>query len=153
MTGPALRTAGHDDAADLARIHAAAFAEGWSVEDIARLLEAARAFALVAEDGDGPFGFALGWVPADEAEIITLAVLPDRRRAGAGRALLTAAMGAARVLGATAMFLDVDESNVAALSLYRSLGFGEVGRRPRYYKAAHGERRDALVLKRGLLDT
>ena len=153
MTDFALRTAAHEDAAILERIHAAAFPDGWSAEDIARLLDAARAFALVAEDASGAYGFTLGWVPADEAEILTLAVLPQRRRAGVGRALLAAALGAARVLGATAMFLDVDATNVAALTLYRSMGFREVGRRPRYYRAAHGARSDALVLKRGLLDT
>ena len=88
-------------------------------------------------------GFVLARVVADEAEILTLAVDPHGQGQGAGRLLLQAAMGEARRRGAVAMFLEVAPSNAAALALYGSAGFVQVGRRPRYYPGGS----DALVLR------
>ncbi len=92
-------------------------------------------------------GVVLARVVADEAEILTLAVDPLVRRQGAGRLLLQAAMDDAWQRGAAAMFLEAASSNAAALALYGSAGFVQVGRRPRYYPGDD----DALVL-RGLLN-
>ena len=49
-----------------------------------------------------------------------------------------------------ALFLEVDETNVPALALYRRLGFREVGKRPAYYDRAEGGRSGALVMRRDL---
>ncbi len=94
---------------------------------------------------DGRGGFVLARVAADEAEVLTLAVMPEARRAGLGRALMVAAMEAAVVRGAAAMLLEVAEGNGAARGLYAALGFSVVGRRRRYYGAE-----DALVLRASL---
>ena len=51
---------------------------------------------------------------------------------------------------AEALFLEVDETNVPALALYRRLGFREVGKRPAYYDRAEGGRSGALVMRRDL---
>ncbi|MDP3371055.1 MAG: ribosomal-protein-alanine acetyltransferase, partial [Brevundimonas sp.] len=48
--------------------------------------------------------------------------------------------------GATRLFLEVAEDNMAALALYAGAGFVEAGRRPGYYARPHGRPRDALVL-------
>jgi ribosomal-protein-alanine N-acetyltransferase len=92
-------------------------------------------------------GFVLARVAADEAEILTLAVVPAARRQGHGEALLAGAMAAAVARGAGAMFLEVSEQNEAARALYAAAGFAEAGRRRGYYPDGS----DALVLKRGLL--
>jgi ribosomal-protein-alanine N-acetyltransferase len=96
-------------------------------------------------EGDA-LGFALARVAADEAEILTLAVVPAAQRRGAGAALLQAVMRAAAARGAAALFLEVSTANDAGLALYARAGFCEVGRRCRYY--ADGT--DALVLTRAL---
>ncbi len=128
----------------LAALHALAFPPGqaWGAEAIALMLEMPGTIGLwqPAE------GFVLVRVAADEAEILTLAVIPAARRRGLGAALMRAAMADARAAGAAAMFLEVAESNAAARALYGGLGFAPVGRRPRYYE--NGE--DALVLRRAL---
>jgi [ribosomal protein S18]-alanine N-acetyltransferase len=63
-------------------------------------------------------------------------VVPERRRAGVGRALLTAAMAMLGESGAKQLFLEVEEGNDAAVKLYRSLGATAIGRRARYYEHA-----------------
>jgi ribosomal-protein-alanine N-acetyltransferase len=130
------------DSPALAELHAAAFppAESWGAEAMALMLEMPGAFGLWQPGA----GLVLARAAAGEAEILTLAVLPASRRRGLGAALLAGAMQGAVARGAGAMFLEVAVGNAAALALYRSLGFAEVGRRRRYY--ADGA--DALVLRR-----
>jgi [ribosomal protein S18]-alanine N-acetyltransferase len=76
----------------------------------------------------------------DEAEILNLAVDPDYRRRGLARKLLAAAFRQPRTF-----FLEVRQSNTAAQSLYRSLGFTECGRRPGYYRNPD---EDAVLMRR-----
>ncbi len=66
---------------------------------------------------------------AGEREILNLAVDAAYRRQGIARALLQHQLASAR----GEWFLEVRESNTAALSLYRSCGFQPVGRREGYY--------------------
>jgi ribosomal-protein-alanine N-acetyltransferase len=128
----------------MAAIHAAAFppAERWGADALALQLSLPGAFGWIADQD----GFILARVAADEAEILTLAVHPNRRRAGLGAALLEAALRKAADCGAIAMLLEVAEPNEAAHALYTQFGFTEVGRRKRYYS----DGTDALVLRRAL---
>jgi ribosomal-protein-alanine N-acetyltransferase len=132
-------------AARLAAIHAEAFAgphdAPWSAAAFADLLDQAGVFAVEAEDG-----FILMRAVADEAEILTLAVRPAARRRGLGGRLVGEGVLAAAARGAARVFLEVAEDNAAAQALYHRAGFAEAGRRPGYYAAAGGERRDALLL-------
>jgi ribosomal-protein-alanine acetyltransferase len=99
--------------------------------------------AWVAVGGDGRLlGFIVTRCMAKELEILNLAVAPAERRRGLARSLLEAAVAAARESGTRRAFLEVRESNAAAIAFYRRQGFAETGRRPRYY-ASPAE--DALV--------
>lgn len=129
----------------LAALHAEAFppAQRWGAEAIALLLGLPGHFALLASEGNAPLGFVMGRAAAGEAEVLTLAVRPAARRGGLGRALMRALLAEAARLGATELFLEVAESNVAARALYTGLGAVEAGRRRRYYPDGG----DALVLR------
>lgn len=130
-----------------AAIHAQAAEAPWSAETIAGLLAQPGVFGLVAMRGEAPGGFILCRVVADEAEVLTLAVLPAARRRGIARALMTAAMAQGKAGGVARVLLEVSVRNDAALALYRSVGFGEVGRRKGYYADPRGgPPADALVL-------
>jgi ribosomal-protein-alanine acetyltransferase len=74
-----------------------------------------------------------------EREILNLAVAPGQRRHGIARRLLQEAM---RVGGA--WYLEVRESNAAAIGLYASAGFKVAGRRPGYY---HDPEEAAIVMR------
>jgi len=126
------------DLAPLARLHAACFEDGWSEQALRDLLKTAGTAAFHTPDG-----FVMTRVADDEAEILTIAVAPQVRRRGAGRALMLAAIRHAQSQGARTMFLEVAENNIAAATLYRSLGFREVGRRKGYY----APKEDALILR------
>ena len=68
------------------------------------------------------------------------------RGRGVGRALLAEAVATARRLGAHKMALQVWPHNVAALALYRRVGFVEEGRLRRHYPRRNGELWDAVVM-------
>lgn len=127
-------------AAAMAAIHAAAFprSETWGAEAIAAQLALPTTFGLLAPAG----GMVLARAIAEQAEILTLAVIPAARRRGVGRALLDAAAREASRRGAHTMFLEVSSANAAARSLYAAAGFAEMGRRARYYS----DGTDALIL-------
>jgi ribosomal protein S18 acetylase RimI-like enzyme len=88
--------------------------------------------------GDGPDGFAQlryrPWVysagPNAHSYLEELYVVPSLRGQGIGRALLEAALEAARGEGATHMELGTSEDDAAARALYESLGFTNREGRP-----------------------
>lgn len=125
-------------------LHASAFppADRWGPDALAMLLAMPGTFAQHIPD----VGFVLARIVADEAEILTLAVVPEARRQGHGAVLLAAAMARAAAQGARVMFLEVAEGNAAARALYAAAGFAAVGRRQRYYPDGS----DALVLRRAV---
>lgn len=139
-----IERAGPAHAAALAEIHHAAFPPGqrWGADAMVLQLELPGVFVLFDPRG----AMVMARVAAGEAEILTLAVLPEHRRQGLARTLLEAATAEAAAHGATVLFLEVATRNDAARTLYASLGFVEVGRRRGYY--ADGD--DALVMRRDL---
>lgn len=144
-----LRPALAADAEALARLHARAFPQGWSAHEIAGFMQGHGGYALAAVDGSGQLtGFILCRAIAGEAEVLTLAVDPDHRRQGLGRALVEAAAALAAPT-CEALFLEVAEDNLAAIRLYQGAGFDRVGVRHDYYEHPEG-RRDAIVMRRDL---
>lgn len=139
---------GADACETLAGLHARAFDKPWSAADIAKMLENPAVVALVA-GGAEPQGFIIAWTAAGDAEILTVAVVPEARRQGIGVALVTAAAAATLARGAASMHLEVAEPNVAARALYAKLGFAEAGRRRDYYATEQGWV-DAIVMRRAL---
>jgi ribosomal-protein-alanine N-acetyltransferase len=147
---PALSEAGLRDAAALAALHAAAFRRGWSEDELERLLLDHNVIAHRAMIGRALAGFILSRLAAGEAEILSVAVASSRRGRGLGRKLLDLHLRRLAGLGATAVFLEVDEDNAPARRLYARAGFRDVGRRPAYYARGAQPPAAALVLRRDL---
>ena len=84
-----------------------------------------------------PDGTVLGYVGMmyvlDEGYIANVAVSPDARRRGVGRALIAALLDRAAELELAFVTLEVRPSNAAAIALYAGFGFEVVGRRKNYY--------------------
>ena len=87
--------------------------------------------------------------PAREAHILNLCIHPELQRRGYGRQLLHALCLRAEALGVERAFLEVRPSNSAAINLYCSAGFEQIGVRPSYYQA-DGGREDAVIFAAGI---
>lgn len=90
-------------------------------------------------------GYGILSMGAGEAHVLNLCIGPDHRGQGLGRHLLGRLLDIARWNGAERVFLEVRPSNPLARKLYESVGFSEIGQRPRYYPA-HDGREDAIVM-------
>ncbi|WP_328473492.1 GNAT family N-acetyltransferase [Actinoplanes sp. NBC_00393] len=81
-----------------------------------------------AYDGDRRAGFLWIKVTGVTAFVYNVAVEPDLRRQGYGRAIMLAAERWCRVHGLTRIGLHVFAHNTGARALYEQLGFTEIGR-------------------------
>lgn len=142
------------DADVIARLHAERFPRPWSAAEFASLLDQAPVFGFTIRPAGGgarePAGFVLARLAAGEGEILSVAVSRRWEGQGLGWLLMDAVLRTLHRERAEALFLEVDETNAAALRLYRRLGFFEVGRRPRYYDEGRAQPTAALVMRRDL---
>ncbi|WP_193366689.1 GNAT family N-acetyltransferase [Pelagibius marinus] len=163
MTAAAIQPAGPCDVALLAELYRRCFdpAAGeafagtpWSARSLAEVMAMPGVFGLLAVTGgrekSAPAGFLLARVLFEEAELLTLGVLPERRRAGLGDRLLQAGLAEAGRRGARRMTLEVAADNAGAQALYRGAGFAVAGRRRNYYRLAGGGNLDAVIFARAL---
>lgn len=116
----------------IARIEALCFSEPWSEESL-ELLLGENATALVALMEDRVVGYVGLTYVLDEGQITNLAVHPDARRRGVGIALMRALELLAKEKNLIFLSLEVRESNLAARSLYSSLGWEDRGVRKNFY--------------------
>ncbi len=133
-----------NDIDDVHRIEADSFTTPWSrgaFED--ELTENKCARYLVAESNGEIVAYAGAWMVLDECHITNIAVRRDKRGKGYGRLITQSLIQYVTNLGASFATLEVRRSNLTAQSLYRSLGFLQVGCRRRYYED-NGE--DAILM-------
>ncbi|MGO1691980.1 MAG: ribosomal protein S18-alanine N-acetyltransferase [Marinobacter sp.] len=95
--------------------------------------------------GHSLVGYAVVAYVLDEVQLMNLCVHPEGRGRGAGRRLLRHLIAEASRESMNQVLLEARLSNSVANKLYRSEGFEEIGRRPRYYPAPSG-REDARVM-------
>jgi [ribosomal protein S18]-alanine N-acetyltransferase len=138
------------DVPEIMAIEKACFSDPWSERAFQNTLDSPHTRSLVAVDsGTGEaVGYVVAWLVVDEAEVANIAVAPAWRGQGIGGLLLDEVIDRARERGVNVVYLEVRESNGAALRLYGSRGFEQVGRRVAYYRRP---REDALVLRRILV--
>ena len=147
---PALTEATSGDAAAISALHGASFRRGWNEQEVETLLTDRHVLAHRAMTGSKMAGFIMSRLVEDEAEILTVAVARESRRRGVGRALLEEAMRHAYREGAERMYLEVEDTNRAAIALYRWAEFHETGRRAGYYREGRTAPGGALVMLRQL---
>ena len=150
----ALQALSVEDSAVAAALHVEGFSRPWTDGEFAALLDQDTVFGFAAREvgrgGRGPVGFVLARLAAGEAEILTIVVARAHRKHGLGWQLMDAVLRELHGRRAEALFLEVDETNLAAIGLYRRLGFREVGKRPNYYRSTEHGPTGALVMRRDL---
>jgi ribosomal-protein-alanine N-acetyltransferase len=105
--------------------------------------------AFVPKGSGELLGYICRWLVGDEVHILNLAVRPDRRNGGIGRALVDLVVQEAHARGASVITLEVRRENLAAIALYASFGFTERGVRRNYYGRGH----DAIIMSRPCAST
>lgn len=136
-----------DDLEAILLIEQQAMPAPWSDRQIRAELDAANARGWVILGEGGLAGYAFFRTCAPECELLHLVVASNQRRRGLGQALLQQALRHLVEAGMTNCLLEVRDSNIAARSLYASMGFLQVGRRKNYYRQPV---EDALLMRRNL---
>ena len=125
----------------------------WTRDAIAEELAHRDAVVLVvhADDADDDLvAVVYARTIGDEFWILQVGTHPIARRQGFAATLIDAALSTDIAMNAASAWLEVRASNVAAIALYASRGFNEVGRRRKYYPPLPpaSEREDALQMTR-----
>ena len=130
--------------AQIAAMEREYFSAPWDEASLLRELDNPLSLWLTALDGETVAGYIGSQSVLGESDMMNLAVRPDYRRQGVGRALVERLIWE---LSADnhCLLLEVRAGNDAAIALYQSLGFRQVGRRPKYYK---NPPEDALILRK-----
>lgn len=149
-----IQQAESSDLSTLANIHANGFSHSWSDGELEKMVSNKNYLCLVAnppkKTNSKPSGFVLVRSILDEAEIITIATDPNVRRKGVARNLMQEAIRQLEYDRKKKLFLEVDETNQAAINLYKSLHFKQVGQRQGYYSSAqpdNAKKPTALVMQ------
>lgn len=119
--------------AALAEIEKACFHAPWSADMLSE--ELGKGIFLVAEQDGAVAGYVGCQTVLDEGYITNVAVSPDCRRQGIGRALIAELTERAKRAGLAFVTLEVRASNAPAITLYEGAGFRRVGVRKNFYTA------------------
>lgn len=117
----------------------------WTRGNFSDALDSGYLCCVDEAERDGIRGYAILMPAAGEAELLNIGVAEAQQRKGLGRAMLKEMLEAARAKQLRRVFLEVRSGNVAAIALYRSAGFNEIGVRRGYYQNADG-REDAVTM-------
>jgi len=140
-----IRPMSENDVSEVIAVERASYQFPWS-EGIFRDCLRVGYVCRVVTVNDIIIGYGVMSVGAGEAHILNLCINAHFRCRGIGRRMLEYLVDRARAAGMSEAFLEVRPSNTAAIRLYQSMGFEQVGIRRGYYQAVGG-REDASVLK------
>ncbi|NYB73908.1 ribosomal protein S18-alanine N-acetyltransferase [Sedimentibacter hydroxybenzoicus DSM 7310] len=124
-----------DDLDQITEIEKTCFSLPWSRESYERELDNKLAYYQCAEENGVVMGYMGMWRILDECHITNVAVLPQYRKKGVATHLINKMIEICKCSEITQMTLEVRESNIPAINLYKKFGFLEHGKRPRYYQA------------------
>lgn len=132
------------DAAETAAIGREAFPVAMSEKMFREELSRESTIYLVAENDNGIAGYCGMQCALDEGSINCIAVKSECRGRGIASSMLSALVGEAKEKGIGRVWLEVRQSNAAALALYGSAGFEKTGIRKNFYEKP---REDAIVMR------
>ena len=147
-----IKDAEHRHIGALKRIEDVCFSVPWTEEMLEAELPDESHVLIIAESGGEAIGYVGMQFVLDEGYVSNVAVAPEYRRMGVGRALIAELLKKAEALRLSFVTLEVRRSNAPAIALYSFFGFVPVGERRNYYQLP---REDAVLmtkyLKRGVI--
>lgn len=124
------------------KVEAECFSDPWSEAMFLEEISGKFSHYYVAVVDQKAIGYMGMWSLSGEGHITNVAVSRDYRRKGYAKALIEHFISIAESENLEFMTLEVRESNDAAIALYKSFGFTQVGVRKKYYDNSE----DALLL-------
>lgn len=137
------------DLDEVLAIEQASFRTPWKREHFEAELSGRYSFPFVAVCEGRVAGYVCLMSLFEEAQILDIAVSPEKRGRGIARLLMEHACAVARESDAEVLSLEVRASSAAAIGLYRHSGFRQVGIRTNYYDNIE----DALLMEKNLKET
>ena len=128
-----IRCMEQDDLEQVAKLEKSLFTDAWSAQSFADCIRSEHYCFLTAEYEGRVIGYCGYLRSFEEADIVNVAVEKTFQNRGTGREMLERLTGTGYEKGIRRFFLEVRRGNAAALHLYRSMGFEQVGCRKRYY--------------------
>lgn len=129
-----IRRADSTDTEGIYEVELDCFSVPWSKNSIEQdVSDTDRTMYYVLEENNEIIGYGGAWMVVDEGQITNIAVKKAFRRSGNGVALVRKLLRELFKQGMSEIFLEVRQSNVAALTLYRRMGFTVKGIRKNYY--------------------
>ncbi|MCO8079483.1 ribosomal protein S18-alanine N-acetyltransferase [Acinetobacter lwoffii] len=96
-------------------------------------------------------GFCILQPVLDEANLLLMAIDPAQQGQGLGYQLLEASVAMLKN-NPVQIFLEVRESNLAAIKLYEKSGFHQIDLRKNYYPNSNGSREHAIIMVKACTD-
>ena len=118
----------------VAELERLCFAEPWSQQSLALLLQNANLGVIALNEDGAPIGYGGLLTVLDEGQITNIAVHPDHRSKGVGKAILKEIICESKKRGIRDLSLEVRQSNLPAKALYQSHGFEIAGVRKGFYR-------------------
>jgi ribosomal-protein-alanine N-acetyltransferase len=139
-----------EDLPELLEIERISFKIPWSKENLSSELSDPLSHTIIAKSSCNSYlcGYICYKIIPPEAELLRIAVRHEGRRQGTAQALLNEMFRLLQLRQVVTVYLEVSETNRAAIALYKKSGFLVTGSRPGYYD--HGTTA-ALLLQRDLL--
>jgi len=123
------------------------FYRAWPAGYVEHELQLPQSEFWLALEGELIPGYRHFWAVGDEANLLSMAVVPEARRRGLGQQLMEFLEDRLAALTCYEVQLEVRVGNAAARTLYESCGYLEVGLRRGYYRDT-GE--DAVLMSKAL---
>jgi [ribosomal protein S18]-alanine N-acetyltransferase len=139
--------AGENRINDLYRIELLCHVHPWSLSVFTKEFNHPGSFHYLLTTSAGIIiGFVLSLIIVDELHIHNIAIHPDFQRKGYAKILVSTILSYAESKKVVSVFLEVRENNIAALRLYKNLGFTSISRRDKYYS----DNETAIIMKKDL---
>ena len=143
-----LRLADMKDLAGIAALERAVFSHPWNEEMVSSSIQGTYDHVRILETPEGEIaGYIIYSAVCDSADLLRVAVDAGSRRRGIGRKLMEAMIGDCKNRNVQSIFLEVRESNAAAIAMYEQLGFMKISTRKKYYDSPV---EDGLVMQKQL---
>jgi len=122
------------DIRDLERAEQLCFTDPWPGQYfVSELFAPGRFHRLLVDPAGGLVAYLFSAWQYLDLHILKIATLPHYRRSGLARRLMVMAEYHVSETGGDSLTLEVRPNNEEAIAMYRSLGYGDAGVRPRYY--------------------